>query len=245
MKKQILVAAVLGAASFSAGAADYSANAGFVSNYIFRGADASNGKAAAQGGLDAAWDNGLYVGTWTSTVDAANTQVGGGADDSGLEIDLYGGWAKEFGDFNIGIGGTYYTFTDNIVDDFVELNLSGGWKWFTVTINPGQYDSDPNSEDPLVPNGQDYVFYSLKGELNGFYAVAGHWDWDSGKAGEDDALQDGSYFELGYTDTLSVNEIDLFDYSFSYVYAENDVVANDQSSNTLVFGISKSFSLLQ
>jgi uncharacterized protein (TIGR02001 family) len=229
MKKQILVAALLGAASFSAAAADYSANAGFVTNYVFRGVDASNGKAAAQGGLDAAWGNGLYAGTWGSTVDVGAAPV----DESGLEIDLYGGWAGEFGDFNLGVGGTYYTYTDNIVEDFLELNLSAGWKWFTLTINPGKYDSEPDS--------QDYIFYSFEGELNGFSAVIGHWDWDDAVG----AVIDGSYFEVGYGDTLMINDIDLFDYSFSYIYAEKDLIANDQSSNTLVFGISKSFSLLQ
>ena len=52
MKKQILATVLLGAVSAQAIAIEVTGNAGFVTNYIWRGADQSNGKAAAQGGLD-------------------------------------------------------------------------------------------------------------------------------------------------------------------------------------------------
>jgi hypothetical protein len=230
VKKQILAAVLLGVISLQAMATELTGNAGFVTNYVWRGIDASNGKAAAQGGLDAGWDNGLFVGTWLSTVEVSRA-TDASEDESGIEIDLYGGWGGETGDWNYGVAGTYYTFTDRVAGDFTELNLSGGFKWFTLTINPGKYK-------PIGESSEDYIFYSLTGELNGFYATLGYWDWDD--------LDDisGGYGELGYSNTLSWEGKELFDYAVSYVYAEKDIVVNDQSRNTLIFGITKNFGIL-
>jgi uncharacterized protein (TIGR02001 family) len=232
VKKQILVAVLLGAMSAQAMATELTGNAGFVTDYVWRGIDASNGKAAAQGGLDAGWGNGLFVGTWLSTVEVSNAVANDLEDASGIEIDLYGGWGGESksGDWNYGIAGTYYTFTDRVAEDFIELNLSGGWKWLTLTINPGQYDAEPDS--------LDYIFYSFTGELNNFYATLGYWDWDK------DVFLSGGYAELGYSNTLELNGTELFDYSISYVYAEEELLINDQSRNTLIFGITKNFGIL-
>jgi hypothetical protein len=234
VKKQILAAVLLGAMSTQAMATELTGNAGFVTNYVWRGVDASNGKAAAQGGLDAGWDNGLFVGTWLSTVEVSNAAANDLEDASGIEIDLYGGWGGEAGDWNYSIAGTYYTFTDKVAEDFIELNLSGGWKWFTLTLNPGEYDSQPKS--------QKYLFTSLTGELNGFYATLGYWDWDDDDV--PDNIQSGGYGELGYSNTLELNGTELFDYSISYVYAEEELLINDQSKNTLIFGITKNFAIL-
>ena len=56
MKKAFLAVAattaVAGLTATPAFAVEVTGNAGFVTNYIWRGADQSNGKAAAQGGLD-------------------------------------------------------------------------------------------------------------------------------------------------------------------------------------------------
>ncbi|MGI9309490.1 MAG: TorF family putative porin [Gammaproteobacteria bacterium] len=230
---QWVAVVLLGAMSAPGMATELTGNAGFVTDYVWRGIDASNGKAAAQGGLDASWDNGLFAGTWLSTVEVSN-----GSnfleDDSGIEIDLYGGWGGETGDWSYSVSGTYYTFTDNVAEDFIELNLSGGWKWFTLTLSPGEYDSQPES--------QKYLYGSLTGELKGFYATLGYWDWD-----DDDVpgnLQSGGYGELGYSNTLEINGTELFDYTISYVYAEDDLIVNDQSQNTLIFGVTKHFGIL-
>ncbi|MDG2155093.1 MAG: TorF family putative porin, partial [Gammaproteobacteria bacterium] len=76
MKKAFLTAAAITAATgfhiVPANAAEVTGNAGLVSNYVFRGADASNGKAAAQGGLDLSAGM-FYAGTWLSSVQVANT----------------------------------------------------------------------------------------------------------------------------------------------------------------------------
>ena len=74
MKKQILTTAILlGSISAPAMAVEYTGNPDFVSEYLFRGVPQSDGKPAAQGGLDAAFDSGLYatIGNFIQDFDGA------------------------------------------------------------------------------------------------------------------------------------------------------------------------------
>lgn len=79
---------------------NFSANVGYVSDYVFRGVSQTSGgtsffnSSAVQGGLDYSFgDSGFYIGTWASNVNYGGV---GGPD---LEIDLYGGYNTDFGDF--------------------------------------------------------------------------------------------------------------------------------------------------
>jgi uncharacterized protein (TIGR02001 family) len=214
VKKQIArIAAIATIGGLSAGSAlalDVTANAGAVSEYVFRGVPSSDGKAAAQGGLDAAWDSGFYLGTWGSSVDFDGSD--------GVEVDFYGGYGGEIGDFSYGIGATLYTYTDDADDDYTEINLSAGWKWFSVAYANGEYD-DPGGV-------QDYDFYSITAEYEGLYATFGSFGDDF----------DGDYYEFGYGSTLTVGDEDLFDYSIVFI-------DSDASENRLVFGVTKSFDI--
>jgi len=215
VNKQIIAAAVLlGTAATSGMAAELTGNAGFVSEYLFRGVPQTDGDAAAQGGLDLGFDSGFYLGTWGSSVKG---------DTSGVEVDLYGGWGGESGDFSYGIGGTYYTYTNDFDEDYVEANLNAGWKWFSVDVAVGEYDSKPTKAD--------YTFASLTAEHNGLYATYGSFSQDF----------DGAYVELGYGSTLSVAGEDLFDYSISYIRSYDKLIGDIEDGNTLIFGITKNF----
>ena len=74
-----IVAALYSSASF----ADWSANISAVSDYTFNGVSQTQNDPALQGGVDKAFDNGTYAGTWASNVD-----FGG---DTNLEWDFYVG----------------------------------------------------------------------------------------------------------------------------------------------------------
>jgi uncharacterized protein (TIGR02001 family) len=237
VKKQIArIAAIATIGGLSAGSAlalDVTANAGAVSEYVFRGVPSSDGKAAAQGGLDAAWDSGFYLGTWGSSVDFGSSHVvnldaepgekvvHSGSD--GVEVDFYGGYGGEIGDFSYGIGATLYTYTDDADDDYTEINLSAGWKWFSVAYANGEYD-DPGGV-------QYYDFYSITAEYEGLYATFGSFGDDF----------DGDYYEFGYGSTLTVGDEDLFDYSI--VFIDSDAELGGASENRLVFGVTKSFDI--
>ncbi len=223
MKKQVLTAALFGILATPALAVEVTGNAGVVSEYVFRGIPSSDGSAAAQGGLDVAWDSGFYLGTWGSRVDFAGSD--------GIEIDLYGGWGGSYEDFSYGIGATLYTYTDDADEDYTEINLSAGWKWFTIDYAIGEYEA-------LGGPDVDYDHFSITAEYEGLYAKYG--------SNGDDLWMgvDSDYYELGYGGTASVGDEDLFDYSISFVASDKGLLVGSMSENRLIFGITKGFNIL-
>jgi len=191
-------------------AVDLSANIGYSSEYIYRGIPQKS--SSAFGGFDLE-TGGFYAGTWGADVG------------DGIEIDYYGGYGFEVGDFNFGVGGTVYTYTGDFDDTYKEVNLSAGWKWLTFDAAIGEYD---NFGGPTL----DYSFFSLTAEYNGFYGTAGTF--------EDDF--EGEYYEAGYGDTLSVQETDLFDYSFAVIYSDSTLLGGSSDTN-MTLTLSKSFDL--
>ena len=143
----IPLAALALAVSQAAVAADFSANLGFMSEYIFRGISQSD--SSAYGGLDME-AGGFYAGTWAADVD------------QGLEYDLYAGYGGDYGDFRYGLGWTGYFYTDDFDDTYNELNASIGWKWLSLEYAAGRYD---NFDGPTL----DYGYWAASGEYEGFY----------------------------------------------------------------------------
>ena len=204
----ICLATSLAAVSTPAMAVDLSANIGYNSQYIYRGIPQKN--SSAFGGLDLN-ANGFYLGTWAADVG------------EGIEIDYYGGYGFEVGDFNFGVGGTIYTYTSTFDDTYKEVNLSAGWKWFTFDAAIGKYD---NFDGPTL----DYQFYSVTGEYNGFYGKVGWFADDF----------DGTYVEGGYGSTLTLQEKDLFDYAFAVIYSDSTLLGGKSDTN-LVLTLTKNF----
>jgi uncharacterized protein (TIGR02001 family) len=211
-----------GMLSAPAMAVDITGNAGVVSQYIFRGVTQSDGNPAVQGGVDAAWDSGFSAGTWFSSVDRAADLANEIEDDNAVEGDLYGGWGGSTGDFRYFVGGAYYTYTNNWDEDYAELQLLGGWKFLSLDVVFGEYDVEPT---------EDYTFVSLKAEYNGFYGKVGNFSNDF----------DGTYYEVGYANALSVADTYLFDYNIYYVYSDSDLVGD--ADNNLVLGVVRKFDI--
>ena len=199
---------LLTAISAPAMAVDLSANIGYNSQYIYRGIPQKN--SSAFGGLDLT-ANGFYLGTWGADVG------------DGIEIDYYGGYRFDVGDFNFGVGGTFYTYTGDFDDTYKEVNLSAGWKWFTFDAAIGDY---ANFDGPT----QNYQFYSVTGEYKCFYGKVGWFADDF----------DGTYLEGGYGNTLTVQEKDLFDYAFAVIYSDSTLLGGSSDTN-LVLTLSKTF----
>ena len=202
------LAATLAAVSAPVAAADFSANIGYNSQYIYRGIFQSS--SSANGGLDLN-AGGFYLGTWAADVE------------DGIEIDYYGGYAFDVGDFNFGVGGTIYTYTSDFDDTYKEVNLSASWKFLTFDAAIGNYK---NFDGPTL----DYQFYSVTAEYNGFYGKVG-WFADDFQ---------GTYFEGGYGNTLTVKDTELFDYTFSVIYSDKDLTGGDSDTN-LVLSLTRAF----
>ena len=106
-------------------AADLSANVGFASEYYYRGIKQKESSASA--GLDFE-AGGFYVGTWSADVG------------DGLEVDVYGGYNLELGDFTLGAGVTGYYYTGEFDDTYEEVNLSAGWGPLSVGASYGTWE---------------------------------------------------------------------------------------------------------
>jgi len=190
-------------------AVDFSANIGFSSEYIYRGIPQKSSSASA--GLDLA-AGGFYAGTWGADVG------------DGIEIDYYGGYGFDVGEFNFSVGGTLYTYTGDFDDTYTEINLGAGWKFLSFDAAVGEYD---NFTGPTL----SYQFYSVTASHNNFYGKVGTFKDDF----------DGSYYEAGYGNTLSVQETDLFDYAFAVVYSDSTLLGGESDTN-LTLTLTKAFS---
>ncbi len=88
-----------------------SLNLGAVSDYRYRGISQSRLQPALQGGIDYAAANGLYLGTWASTIHWIKDIPGGGAS---VEVDLYGGYRTEVAPgLTLDVGGLVYLYPSN------------------------------------------------------------------------------------------------------------------------------------
>jgi len=188
----------------AAAQADVSANLGFASEYYYRGIFQES--SSASGGLDYE-SNGFYAGTWAADVG------------DGLEVDLYGGYGGESGDFSYSIGFTGYYYTGDFDDTYEEINLGAGYGLFSFDVALGRYD---NFDGPTL----DYTYYSITAEKNGFYGKFAGFSQDF----------EGEYVELGYGTTLAELDVGL-----SLIFSNSDLVG--ESDEAVVFTIGKSFDI--
>jgi len=194
--------------------AGVSANVGMVSNYVFRGVEQTD-SASAFAGLDYENDSGLYVGTWIADVT------------DGLEYDFYAGWAGEFDGVSLGLGGTYYGYTEKAFDQpYKEINLSVGFAGVTLGYDKGVHE--------VVVKDEDYSHAYISYERNDFSATYGVYDANI------DAKKDAqSYLDLGYSFELAKG----LDGSVNYIYSSPEDSNNDPRTY-LILGISKSFDVM-
>jgi len=193
--------------------AQWSANIGWASDYYFRGILQS--PTSPSGGIDYE-SNGFYAGTWAADVY------------DGLEVDGYFGYGGESGDFSYGIGYTGYFYTGDFDETYQEINLSAGFGILSVDVAVGEYDGDFVDDDIKAGKQQDYIYYALTVEKNGFYGKVAGFGQDA----------EGSYFEAGYGTTVA--DIDL---GLSLLIADKDLSITDDTNETLIFTIGKSFDL--
>ena len=121
-------------------------NMSLVSEYRFRGIDQTFGKPALQGGFDYAHAN--------------------------IEMDVYGGWKKAFGDFGVDVGAIFYWYpgSDPKVDN-KEFYLGGSWK----TLSAKYYHSiDDYFSVPDTKNSW-YLDFSYTHDFGGGWGLVAHY----------------------------------------------------------------------
>jgi uncharacterized protein (TIGR02001 family) len=241
LNKKLVTAAVgtallTGMAAASVQAFDLSANVALVSDYRFRGISQTGKDAAIQGGFDASFEPGIYVGTWASSVDFGDIDDGSGSYGT-MEIDYYAGWAGPIGDtdFAVDVGYAYYQYPGDTVDpkgDYQEFHITPSWKDLSIGI--------VYSDDFYAKTGE-YWYYS------GDYSLTFAEDFSVGfHAGYNDFkdvfLTDGADSYTDYSVTLGYTFKGV-DFSVAWVGTDLDdseCFYSDICDDTAVFSISKS-----
>lgn len=124
----IFLASFIAVASVDAHAA-VNGQLGFVTDYRFRGISQTDEHFAVQGGLEYAFETGLYVGTWGSSVDFDD------GDEASTELDVYLGYGNALSDhWSWDITAFHYSYpgaADRLDYDYSELmpRLSYSPKW--------------------------------------------------------------------------------------------------------------------
>jgi len=251
LNKKLLTAAVTTALFASAGLAHaqerddvdiasgdgftISGNVALTSDYRFRGISQSDESAAIQGGFDAEFSQGFYLGVWGSSVDFDSNEVADGS----LELDYYGGWSSAIGDtdFGIDVGYIYYDYpgdNGNPKGDYQEFYVSGSWKDLSVSVN---YSDDYYLEsDEYWRFSAEYSFSLAENLSLGLQAAYNEVEEGGGFFSSDE----DTYTDYSVTLTYSVAGVDL---SVAYVGTDlddDDVFGTDWADDTAVFTISKS-----
>lgn len=201
--------------------AEVTANAGFLSDYFYRGIFQSS--SAANGGLDVA--AGVFsAGTWAADVS------------DGSEIDLYAGVGIPLGEAaSLYLGGTGYFYTGDFDTMYLEGNAGLAFGPLSADAALGVHDEDPADDTKYfylavtatAPNG----LYATLGSTAGGYA---EWGDVFGDIFDNDLA--AQYLEAGYG--FSAAELD---FTIAGLW-QNSVAALDATDNVaLVFSLSKTF----
>jgi uncharacterized protein (TIGR02001 family) len=192
----------------------FTGNMALVTDYRFRGISQTFKQPAIQGGFDFAHESGFYVGNWNSNVNS-----GAGFPGGSIEMDLYGGWKKTWGDWGLDLGAIYYYYpgTDANATNFLpnprngkthtggvsntELYIGGSWKWISLKYSQAvsDYFSLPDT------SGSNYWDLSANYDLGEGWNLLGHVGFFSLKgwhAGTDASKGDYTDWKLGVTKDL-------------------------------------------
>jgi len=187
--ERYLACTVLLSATISpAQSADLSGYVVLTSDYVWRGVTQSDGDPAIQLGGDVAFDSGIYVGLWGSTVDINN----GGDRQRDNELTYYLGYSHDIATrWSLGTSVVVYTYPGQtgVVDyNYEEVMLTANYDdrlWFEYAYSPDLYNTELDSHNVEVftewPAGKQLII----GAGVGYYDVSnlvgdGYTYWEGG-----------------------------------------------------------------
>ncbi len=238
MKKLIAGTVLLAISSLSYAESEisYSANLGFMSDYMYRGIHQSS--SSAMGGFDIEYGN-FYLGTWFADLQEDGWVAGS---HRGFEYDVYAGFGFDISDsISASLGYTIYRYTDKgasaFDDDYDEVNVGIGLAIsddasIAIDYAIGENTATDQSET-------DYDVLTISVDYMGMYALFGTWGVQ-----EDDAAKsevDADWMEFGYSRTVGD-----FDISGAFVLSEKELAsgsdtAEDGDFSRFIMSISTGF----
>lgn len=176
--------------------AEVSGNVALGTDYFFRGVDQSGG-AALSGGFDVAFDSGLYIGTWASSLDFSD----------GPELDYYIGYGGDLTEsVAFDVGYLMYGYPGYTDYDFNEMY--GSLSFGNATVGMAY------SDDYFDSSGETTYFYVDYGfDLSEDFSLSFHY----GTIATESALTVDTD-EDGIMDTSAYNSVfgdDIDDYSIT------------------------------
>lgn len=174
--------------------AGWTANAGLMSDYHFRGIQQTE-SASAYAGADYESEEGFYFGTWAAEVE------------DGLEVDLYGGYGTELENgVGISMGFTTYQYTGDFDSAYNELNFGLSYGFASLEYSIGDWDGVVGNESATESK---YEFIGVTLEHEGFYATFGKWGREfEGEYGEFGYGTEYQGFDLGVALVVSGSDLD-------------------------------------
>jgi uncharacterized protein (TIGR02001 family) len=212
-------------------------NMSIVSDYRFRGISQTFVQPAIQGGIDYSHSSGFYLGNWNSNVS------GNSFADGTIEMDVYGGFKKAFGDVTLDVGLLQYLYpgaeAGGVKYDTLEAYIGASWKWFTLkySITLDDYFGVADSD------GSGYLDLSASYEIAPKLMLVAHVGSQEVKnAGALDYVD----YKLGFTYDLNgwvlgATYIDTDVSDATYTFTNNAGDSEDLAKGTLVFSVTKSF----
>lgn len=248
MRKTLLATAIAAAAALPGLAAAQASsphtvagNMSIVSDYRFRGISQTFQQPAIQGGIDYSHSSGFYVGNWNSNVS------GNSFADGTIEMDVYGGFKKGFGDVTLDVGLLQYLYPGaeaaGVKYDTLEAYIGASWKWFTLkySITLDDYFGAADSD------GSGYLDLSASYELAPKLNLVAHIGQQTVE----------NFKNLDYTDYKIGFTYDLNGWVLGAAYIDTDAddpfykdaaslvpgssASEDIGKGTVVFSVSKSF----
>jgi uncharacterized protein (TIGR02001 family) len=160
-------------------------NVAVVSDYRFRGVSQSAGDPAIQGGITLNHKSGLYVGTWSSSINFSNVA----ADPlfGNQELDIFGGWTGSVSsNLTLDAGLLYYAYPGGHVGkaEFFEPYAS-----LSTTLGPAKLKVGANyawSQDAIFNDDNLYVYTNVDiGIPNTPVTISGHLGYQDGPLAAD------------------------------------------------------------
>ena len=176
-------------AAAPASAWSQSANLGFTSDYVWRGATQNAGHTAVQGGFDIAHTSGLSAGVW-----ASNVAVSGAS----LEVDVYANYGFKVAGIDATVGYIAYIYEGNSQLTVEEINVSATVSGVTAKVS--KEVSAALGSGYYYELGYNYNVPAVKDLVLGLHY--GFTDV-SGAASNEDYSVALSYPVAGFTATLS------------------------------------------
>ena len=195
--------------------AQWSANIGATSNYLWRGVSQTQDSTAVQGGIDYQHQSGFYLGSWASNVDFN--------DDTSYELDFYAGYSGQITQqISYDFSYLYYGYPDADANiDFGELKAALEWDWlwlqYSYVINAGDDVTAPTLDNSDLQYIEALISYDITESLT----LTAHYGYSTG-----DVVQ-AWYNTNSYSDyQLSLSKSTVIG-DVSFTLADTDLADDD------------------